>query len=143
MSRSRRPRRPGACGAEAGVDGPGAASSRSVSCVPPTAASRLRAPAPSATLSLAPAAWNAGLARLRPAAHPTVTGTTVRMLAAAVLLAACSGGPVAAVPSSTPLEQVLRVNLAAAPVSLDPARVQYPQERAVLRQVRSEERRVG
>ncbi|HLQ60403.1 MAG TPA: ABC transporter substrate-binding protein, partial [Candidatus Acidoferrales bacterium] len=59
----------------------------------------------------------------------------MRLLCVAVLLAACSGGPVAAVPSSTPLEQVLRVNLAAAPVSLDPARVQYPQERAVLRQL--------
>jgi len=59
----------------------------------------------------------------------------LRLLCVAVLLAACSGGPVAAVPSSTPLEQVLRVNLAAAPVSLDPARVQYPQERAVLRQL--------
>ncbi|HEX6547875.1 MAG TPA: hypothetical protein VF134_03955, partial [Candidatus Dormibacteraeota bacterium] len=62
MDRIRRPSRPGACGVEVGVEGPGAASSRSFSCAPP-----------SATLSLTPAVWNAGLPRLRPAAHPTVT----------------------------------------------------------------------
>src|SRR5262249_27251621 len=68
----RRPRRPGAFGAEAGATfpasggpqarGPGAASLRSSGCAPPKA-----------TLSLAPAAWDAGLTSLRPAPAPAVT----------------------------------------------------------------------
>src|SRR5262249_36797695 len=68
----RRPSRPGAFGAEAGATfpasggpqarGPGAASLRSFGCAPPNA-----------TLSLAPAAWDAGLTSLRPAPAPAVT----------------------------------------------------------------------
>src|SRR5207248_8704531 len=55
---SSRPRRPGACGAEAGVKGPGGASSRICRCAPSAA-----------TLSLAPAADAANLRRSPGSGH--------------------------------------------------------------------------
>src|SRR5215472_14380895 len=80
----RRPRRPGAFGAEAGATfpasggpqarGPGAASLRSFGCAPPNAT--LSSPPHEAGLvgtPVATAVWDAGLRSLRPAPVPAVT----------------------------------------------------------------------